>query len=595
MRGIPLQRDVFLFPADFLLTVYIFRSKSSHHLIMKNSFFTSNLFAFVLIVCSLSCKQKEQTAFSNIPTELNLKRGDLISCGPTEGEFGVVNFDFTCNSALKTEFNLGIKLLHSFEYDEAEKVFAKILEKEPECPMAYWGVAMSNFHPLWMPPTESELKKGAKAAELAKSKTGSSTKELLYIDAIGSFYKDWETLDHRTRTLAFEKGMEALYNQYPNDNEIAVFYALSLTAAADPADKTYSKQKKAGAILGGLYNKYPDHPGVVHYTIHTFDSPELAELALPAARKYAGLAPSSAHALHMPSHIFTRLGLWNESIKTNLSSVSSAQCYAKSAGIKGHWDEEIHSLDYLVYAYLQNGDNEQAKKQVDYLRTIHEVFPDNFKVAYSFAAIPARYVLENKHWEDAAKLESHDKSFAWENYPWQHSIILFTRLLGLVNTGNLAGANTELEQLNKMHQKLVELKDDYKANQVDIQRKAGLAWIRCKEGKNEEALLLMTQARDMEDKTGKHPVTPGEVVPARQLYADLLLAMDQPAKALLAYEADLEKRPNRFNSVYGAALAAEKAGDRVNAEKYYNQILSIAVKNSDRQEIVKAKQFLKKV
>jgi hypothetical protein len=336
--------------------------------------------------------------------------------------------------------------------------------------------------------------------------------------------------------------------------------------------------------------KYPNHPGIVHYIIHTFDTPELAPLALTAARKYAAVAPSSAHALHMPSHIFTRLGLWDECIISNIASVSSAQCYAQSAGIKGHWDEELHGLDYLMYGYLQKGDNVEAKKQLDYFSSINEVFPKDFKVAYSFAAIPSRYVLENRSWKDAAGLELHQAGFSWNDYPWEIAIYHFARLLGNVNTNQLDAARKELYTLDSLHTVLVDRNDAYKANQVLIQFNSAKAWILFKEGKNDDALLVMNLAANMEDKTEKHAVTPGEVLPARELLGDMLLQMNQPAMALVAYEKDLEKRPNRFNSVYGAARAAEGVKDMAKASSYYKKLITIAGSvNSNRPELKEAK------
>jgi hypothetical protein len=540
----------------------------------------------------LSCGGRTAGPPKEMITELDLKRGAVISCGPSGQQFGSVVFETSCNGKVKEDFNLALKLLHSFEYDEAEKVFAKVIDRQPACAMAYWGVAMSNFHPLWTPPSEAELEKGAKAIEIARSITPKSKREEDYITALSFFYKDRDKLDHRTRCLNFEKAMENLYTNYPADKEAAVFYALALDAAADPADKSFQKQKKAGRILTALSPGEPNHPGIVHYTIHTYDYPELAMLALPAARKYAAVAPSSAHALHMPSHIFTRLGLWDECINSNRASVSAAQCYAEATGIKGHWDEELHGLDYLVYAYLQKGDNDLAKKQCEYLQTIDEVHPVNFKVAYAFAAIPARYVLENKNWKEAARLKAKE-NFPWAEYPWQEAIIHFTRLMGAVHTDDIYSAKTELKELARLHEVLLAQKDAYKANQVAIQMKTGEAWIRFREGKQEEVLTLMKLAADMEDKTEKHPVTPGEVIPAKELLAGMLLQMNRPGEALKAYEANLKKHPNRFNGLYGAGLAAEKSGDREKAKFYYQQLVSVANAGSNRPELQAAKQFLK--
>jgi tetratricopeptide (TPR) repeat protein len=545
---------------------------------------------FLLASCAESNNPSKETI-----TALNLKRGELIACGKEE-KFGSVEFATSCSDKVKKDFNLATQLLHSFEYDEAEKVFAKIIDEEPGCAMAYWGIAMSNFHPLWAPPTEAELKKGASAVAIAQSMKGKSAKEADYINALAVFYKDAGKTDHRTRTRWFEEAMQVLHDKYPDDVEAAVFYALALNAAADPNDKTFAKQKQAGDILAALVEKKPDHPGVVHYIIHTYDSPELASLGLNAARKYASVAPASAHALHMPSHIFTRLGLWDECISSNLTSVSSAQCYAQSAGIKGHWDEELHGLDYLMYGYLQKGENDMAKKQLDYLQTIDVVSPTNFKVAYAFAAIPARYALENKDWQAAANVQPHNAKINWNDYPWQKAIIHFARLMGSAHTGNLGAANAELRDLNRLHEVLLAKQDAYYANQVKIQATAGEAWLRLKEGKKAEALKLMNLAAEMEDKTEKHPVTPGEVIPARELLADMYMHVNEPEKALAAYEEDLKRHKNRFNGLYGAAMAAQKSGDVAKAQSYFNQLLSfVNPSNNQRAEINAARQFLAKL
>ena len=551
----------------------------------------------VFFLLSLSsCHVKNNTPAHETINALNLKQGEVVLCGPPDKQFGSVEFETSCSGKVKKDFNLAIAMLHSFEYDEAEKVFAKIIYEEPECAMAYWGVAMCNYHQVWpSPPSQAELEKGNKAISIGQSLTQKSKRETDYINAIALFYKDWNKVDHHTRSLNFEKAMEKIYKEYPDDKEAAIFYALSLDGAADPADKSYSNQRKAGAILTTLYPNEPNHPGIVHYIIHTYDYPELAALALPAARKYASIAPSSAHALHMPSHIFTRLGLWDECINSNLASTSSARCYAESAGIKGHWDEELHGMDYLVYAYLQKGENNLAKEQCDYLKTINEVYPVDFKEAYAFAAIPARYVLENKIWKEAASLKTHPVNFPWENFPWQKAIIHFTRLLGSVHIGHLDSAIAELKNLNTIYDTLTEQKDLYKANQVQIQIKTSEAWILFKEGKTSEALKLMNLAADMEDKTEKSPVTPGEVIPARELLGDMLLQMNKAEKALEAYEADLKKHPNRFNGLYCAGLAAQRSNNFEEANIYYQQLTSIANStNSNRPELETARLFLKK-
>jgi tetratricopeptide (TPR) repeat protein len=559
--------------------------KKSHFIVLLTVLISSSILS--------SCKSKSAGPSADQINNMNLKRGEVISCGATDKQFGSVSFETSCGENTRKDFNLAIELLHSFEYDEAEKVFAKIIDAEPGCAMAYWGIAMSNYHPLWAPPIEPELKKGADAIAIAQSITKKSKREADYIDAIAVFYKGWDSVDHHTRTIGFEKAMEKLYSEFANDKDAAIFYALALDASADPADKSFRNQKKAGGILFALYPNEPDHPGIAHYIIHTYDYPGLAPLALDIARKYASIAPSSAHAQHMPSHIFTRLGLWDECITANLASITSARCYAESADLKGHWDEELHGLDYLVYAYLQKGENDLARKQWDYLQTIHDVYPVNFKVAYAFAAIPSRFVLENKNWNEAAALKISPENFPWARFPWQKAIFHFTRLMGFVHLGNIESASAELRKLNIIHDTLLNQKDSFKANQVQIQITTSKAWIRFKEGKYNEATSLMNLAAEMEDKTEKHPVTPCEVIPARELLGDMLLEMNKPDQALIVYETDLEKHPNRLNGLYGAGVSASKSGNPEKAALYFKQLSgNMNPDDSDNPMLIKIKSYL---
>lgn len=550
------------------------------------------LSASVLVI---SCSNPQnKTPDEILISEIALKRGDIIVCGPSDKEFGTVSFETTCSEKVQATFDLAVALLHSFEYDEAEKVFAKIIDEEPECAMAYWGVAMANYHPLWEAPSQAELEKGTKTIAIASSLEQKSAIEKDYIDAVATFYKDWNTIDHRTRGLRYANAMEKVYTKYPQSREAALFYSLALIATADPSDKTRANQRKAGDILTALYPEGARHPGVVHYIIHTYDYPELAELALPAARKYASIAPSSAHAQHMPSHIFTRLGLWDECIQSNMVSASSAKCYAENAGITGHWDEELHGMDYMMYGYLQKGDNESANELYDYLKSIKEVYPLSFKAAYAFAAIPSRYYVENKLWKEAASLKIHPTNFPWENFPWQRSIFHFARLLGFVHVDHLDSAKSELTSLKNLYDILVNENDSYKANQVMIEIEAGTAWIMFKEGNKSDAIRFMTSAADREERTEKHPVTPGTVIPARELLGDMLIQMNNPKEAIVAYETDLKNQPNRFNGLYGAALSCERINHVEEATRYYQQLLSIANSPSaNRPEVDKAKLFLK--
>lgn len=543
------------------------------------------------IMLLAACGGRGPTPSAAAIEQLRLKRGQVVVCGAPDKEFGVVDFGVSGDRQLREDFNTAVELLHSFEYDEAEKVFAKIIYESPSCVMAYWGVAMCCYHPLWEPPTAADLQKGSAAVSIARSMSR-SPRETGYIDAIGAYYDSWDKTDAHSRSVHFEKAMERLRGAFPGDREAIVFYALALDASADPMDKSYAHQRQAGKLLDSLYAIAPDHPGVVHYIIHTYDYPGLAGLGLTAARRYAAVAPSSAHALHMPSHIFTRLGLWDESIQMNSRSVDAARCYAQSTGIKGHWDEELHGLDYLVYAYLQKGDNKRAKEQLDYLATIREVSPINFKEAYTFAAVPCRMALENKNWTAAAGLSIAPASFPWGKFPWQEAIVHFGRLLGAAHTRDIAGAERELVRLDTLHRLLLEQHDVYKARQVEVQMLSGRGWIARAKGVTDSALILSRKAADLEDSTSKHPVTPGEVLPARELYADMLLEGRQFGAAFREYSAVLQKSPNRFNSLFGAGRAADLGGDTSNTTLYYKQLIAIADPQSDRPELSTAKAFL---
>src|SRR5688572_11235043 len=417
------------------------------------------LLFFSIVLIAISCKTKTENESPELIGSLDLQRGAVISCSPDTGQFGKISFSASVPEKFRADFNMAIALLHSFEYTEAEKMFAEVIDKAPDCAMAWWGVAMSNFHPLWAPPTPQELEKGAKAIEIARSIDEKTKRESDYINAIATFYQDTARLDHRSRVLNFENAMEKIYLTYQEDKEAPVFYALALNAAADPTDKTYTRQKKAFSILNNIFQQEPLHPGIAHYIIHNYDYPGLAEMALPAARKYASIAPASSHAQHMPSHIFTRLGLWDESINSNMVAASSAKCYAEQAKIKGHWDEELHALDYLLYAYLQKGDDDRAKGQMNYLKSIKEVHPVNFKVLYAFAAMPGRYFLERRMWKEAAGMKAYPANFPWEKFSWQKAIIHFTRVLGSVHLGKIKEAKMELENLKTLHNTLSKQKN----------------------------------------------------------------------------------------------------------------------------------------
>ena len=525
---------------------------------------------------------------------IDLYRGDIALCGSGETQLGTVDFSFSCSGKVKSDFNLGTALLHSFEYEDAEKVFASVIDKEPTCLMGYWGVAMSNFHPLWAPPTKEELEKGSKIIALARSLKSKDSRETDYLEAVATMFDDWTSIDHKTRLQKFEGASETVYRKYPGDTEAAIFYALALKAAADPTDKTFVKQRKAGKILTDIFSKQPDHPGVAHYIIHTFDSPQLAELGLQAARKYASIAASSAHALHMPSHIFVRLGLWEESARSNINSMEAAKCYAENQGMNAHWDEELHGLDYLVYAYLQQARDEKAKEQLAYLESMRTISPLTFKVAYSLAAVPTRYALERKDWQKASTLGLDPPEFPWERFPWERSIVAFGKVLGAVHTKNTDVAQSALQELRNNHVELEKMKKSYEANQVQIQIMASEGWIALMQGKKEEAIRLMTAAADMEDATEKHPVTPCEIIPARELLADMYMELKHYGPALKAYETDLKGHAGRLNALVGAAVSSLKSGDKEKAHKYLEQIdTTIPLSEVERPSVLEAKAFLK--
>ncbi|MEP1032191.1 hypothetical protein [Ekhidna sp.] len=551
---------------------------------MKASPVFIHLFTSVFIL--ISCQKSENRSLGDI----DLLRGDITLCG--SGEFGEVSFGLSCELNVRETFDLAIALLHSFEYDQAEKAFVKVIDTDPNCAMAYWGVAMANFHSLWFQSGNDYLIKGNKILDRVSS-IQKSERESDYINAINGFYQNWESESRQIRIARFEKRMKNVYQKYNQDKEAAIFYALALRAAADPGDKSYKNQKTSGEILESIYPDQPNHPGIAHYIIHNYDYPELAELALPAARRYAEIAPASAHAQHMPSHIFTRLGLWDESIASNIKMISSAQCYAESLDSTARWDEELHGIDYLVYAYLQTGQNVKTQEQLSQLKTFKRIFPTNFKVAYTIAAVPARIVLENRNWKEAADLVLPEIEIDWQLYPWQRSILHFTRAMGSVRLGNIAATEEELEILKLNRLELLEKNDDYKANQVNIQIKTIQAWIAFELGEESKALTLMSSAAEMEYNTAKHAVTPGEVLPAGELYGDMLLSLNRADEALKVYQYDLSQHPNRFNGIYGAAKAAVALGEPEIASKYFFQLVELAkATNEGRKEVREAKEYL---
>lgn len=505
---------------------------------------------------------------------------------------GSVYFENSCGDAVAQKFNRAVEMLHSFEYVETDKLFKEILEVNPNCAMARWGIAMGLWHPLWAPPSQATLKKGAAVlAGIDKYKV--TRREEGYIQAIKAFYTDYESTSNVVRARIYETEMAKNYRNNLDDPEAAVFYALAIRAVADPKDKEYLKQFKSAGILNWVKKEQPLHPGVLHYIIHDYDYPGIAHLALDEAEIYAAAAPDSAHAQHMPSHIFTRLGLWDKSISSNQHSTASAAAYTERAHLPGHYDEGLHSTDYLMYAYLQTARDQEATDLLKKLKSIGVTNTENFKVAFTLASVPARLALERKNWQEASELELlRENDFGWQEFGWARSIHHFARGVGAARSGQLENAKQELAIINEIK---TALSDDtllYWREEIYVQSDAVTSWIKYAEGNIAEALGLARSAAEREDAVDKHPVTPGEVLPARELYADMLLEIGQYEKALLNYEIDLDRSPNRYNGLLGAAQAAVGAGNKPLAGVYYKKLLDQVSQNTTRDSIEEAKQFL---
>jgi tetratricopeptide (TPR) repeat protein len=502
---------------------------------------------------------------------------------------GTVHFETSCAAPAREPFDRAMALLHSFEFGTAITGFTSVLAADPSCAMAYWGIAMAR----WTNPTTAtprppaQIQQGLDAVAHARAANPKTARERAYIDAVAVLFTDAGTVSQPARIAAYERAMGAVASAYPDDREASIFWALALTAAAPPTDKTYANQLKAGAILERLLPEEPDHPGIMHYIIHTYDVPALAGRALDAARRYAAIAPSAPHALHMPSHIFTRVGAWQDSIDTNIASADAARR-------GGMATEELHALDYMVYAYLQTGQDDAVRAllpRVDALAT--QADPTRVTGAasgvggiFALAAIPARWALERRDWPAAARLEPKPSQF-----PYTEAMTYFARVLGASHTGALDDARPASVALDDIQKKLAGSGDLYWAEQVAIERDGAKAYLALAEGRTAEAIAAMRAAALREDATEKNAVTPGPLAPARELLGDMLLEAKQPSAALVEYEATLKKEPNRFRATYGAARAAAASGDQERARRYYAQLLQIAAKadSPGRPELAEAK------
>src|SRR6478736_2855312 len=501
--------------------------------------------------------------------------------GPDE-KVGNVSFPTSCAAAAQKPFERGVALMHSFEYEMAENQFKEVSRQDRGCAMAYWGEALSLYHQLWSRPTKADLKLGNDLLARAAGLKPKTAREREYISALAVFYHDAEKIDHRKRADLYSAAMEKVYRDNPKDREAAVFYALSLLGSGPEEDPTQANPRKAVAILNQLFEQDPGHPGIAHYIIHACDNPQMASLGLEAARKYASIAPSSAHAVHMPSHIFARLGLWQDDVQSNEAALRVADNMGSMHLHVMH--HKMHSLDFLEYAYLQTGNNQKAKAEWDELQTIRK--PDveaEFQDYYDAmkAGFAARYTLERRQWQEALALEP-----VADARPFVQALTYWAHAVAAGHLRDAVAAQTAADQFDAMIEATKRSDKAHEAKSMANNRGEAQAWLAFAQGKNDDALRLLRAVADKQDKVGK-----GETeTPAREMLADMLLEMNRPQDALAEYEVSLKTDPNRFNGLYGAARAAEKAQQKQKAAGYYAQLVrNCQGSNSDREELAKAK------
>jgi tetratricopeptide (TPR) repeat protein len=527
--------------------------------------------------------------------------GDLRAAGKVE-------FPVSCTPAVQPEFARGVALLHSFFYEEARRIFTSVAERDPKCAMAQWGIAMTWWHPIWTPPTPDEMNAGKAAIEKAMAMNAGTDRERGFITALNVYYNTPDSstggsvgqschgpVGPRDRVNAYEKAMRQLRDKYPNDFETQTFYAFAVLAAgyATPNDTSLSKQLEAAAILEKLWKQNANHPGVVHYLIHCYDYPALAQRGLAAARTYDSIAPWVPHALHMPSHIFTRLGMWDESIAANKASTEASRAYAGMRHRDATEAEELHALDYMAYSYLQEAQDAEAKKIVDFVAKVQKTNPElEFSAAYALAAIPTRYAFERNDWAAAAALSVPNLPH-WASFPFMEALIEYGHALGRAHTGDLDGARKAIARMQQLRDATKDPKFDYFKSHLDLQMQAASAWVAASEGKKKEAIEMLRKAADAEDILGKHPVSPGAFVPIREQLGSLLLEVGQAKEAQREFETALKIYPGRFRGLYGAARAAEQTGDKENASRYYAKLAAQTAKASgSRDELNHVREFL---
>jgi tetratricopeptide (TPR) repeat protein len=508
--------------------------------------------------------------------------GPTAAQGEADQQLGNVSFETSCNAVAQRRFNRAMRYQHSFWYGAAKEIFEEVAQADPECGMAYWGVALSLLNNPHGAIPVANLAPGLAAIQKAKQVGAKTERERDYIDALMLMYADYDKLTHTQRIRAYLGAMEKLAAKYPKDDEAQIAYAITLNTSASPADKTYAQQSKGAAILEPISKRLPQHPGVTHYLIHLYDYPATAQKGLDAAARYAKIAPAAPHAQHMPSHIYTRVGYWKQSIDSNIASVKAAKA-DKSVG------DQLHGEDYLVYAYLQMAQDKLARAVVDDIGATN-VASNVQAGGFALAASPARYEMERGDWKAAAELQVRPS-------PFKHAMAIthFARAVGAARSGKSDAAKADIAKLAELRDQLREAKDAYWSEQVDIQWQVANAWVLNAEGKTEEALKMMSAAADAEDKTEKSPVTPGPLAPARELYGEMLFERGMVKEALAAFEATKAKEPNRFRGYAGAARAAEKLGDRAVAKANYEKLIKLlAQPQSERAEVKAAYAFLGK-
>jgi tetratricopeptide (TPR) repeat protein len=501
----------------------------------------------------------------------------------TLDQLGTVHFPVSCTPEAQKAFEKGVALLHSFWYEEAEKTFAGIETQDPKCAMARWGVAMSLWHQLWDQPKEPTIKRAAAELKKARKPKPVTERERDYIHALTVFYSNSKKADHEARARAYSAAMQKVYQKYPDDHEAAAFYALSLLASEPDNDTSFANRKQAGAILEKLFDAEPNHPGIAHYLIHTYDKPQLAQLGLPAARRYAQIAPSAPHAVHMPSHIFARVGDWPDSIQSNLASIAATRKAAEmNMGGAGH---QFHAMDFLIYAYLQSGREADAAKEIEEVKTMPAMSMGSMNRdmrAFALSKFPAMVAMELHRWPDAAALEVIAKAD-----PGDRTYTLWAKTIGAARSGDLAGAKKNLQEIEAIQKDYLTRKKKYEAEWTEMLEQEASAWILHAEGKDNEATAALRKVADHEDAVGEEQTS----MPAREMLADMLLEMKRPEQALAEYKGDLKFNPKRFNGLYGAAQAAELAGQASQATEYYALLVKTCEGGtSARPELARAKQ-----